>query len=133
VGGWAIGFGSQPHDRGAGERPAPERLMRRLTVDHVRERVEAAGYTLLSEYRTAREKVIVRCTIPEFRIYIEALFEPGMTWANWGRGPGTWQIDHRRPLASFDLTKREDVLVACHFLNLQPLWSEENMRKGARE
>jgi hypothetical protein len=73
------------------------------------------------------------CTIPEFRTYIEALWAPGMTWENWGKGPGTWQIDHRRPLASFDLTKREDVLVACHFLNLQPLWHEEHARKSGHD
>jgi hypothetical protein len=73
------------------------------------------------------------CTIEEFRSYIEALWEPGMAWANWGRGAGTWQLDHRRPLVSFDLTKREDVLTACHFLNLQPLWHDVHMRKSVEE
>jgi hypothetical protein len=68
------------------------------------------------------------CTIEEFRSYIETLWEPGMAWANYG----TWQIDHRRPLCRFDLTKREEVLTACHFLNLQPLWKYENLRKGSK-
>lgn len=70
------------------------------------------------------------CTIPEFRSYIEALWAPGMSWDNWGCGPGTWQIDHRSPLASFDLTQRAQVLEACLFINLQPLWTEENNRKS---
>lgn len=73
------------------------------------------------------------CTIQEFRSYVEAFWEPGMTWANWGKGPGTWQLDHRRPLASFDLADRAQLLRACHFLNLQPLWHEEHIKKTAEE
>lgn len=75
----------------------------------------------------------LQCTIPEFRSYIEALWQPGMSWANWGKGPGTWQIDHRRPLASFDLTKREQIREACCFINLQPLWFDDHVRKTSRE
>jgi hypothetical protein len=73
------------------------------------------------------------CTIEEFRSYIEALWEPGMTWENRGLGLGAWQIDHVRPLFKFDLTQREDVLVACHFLNLQPLWYQDHLEKSAIE
>lgn len=73
------------------------------------------------------------CSIEDFRNYTEALWEPGMSWENWGKGPGTWQIDHIRPLVSFDLSKRGDLLQACHFLNLQPLWHEEHAKKSASD
>lgn len=70
------------------------------------------------------------CTVQELRCYLESKFKPGMTWDNWGvRG---WHIDHIKPLAFFDLTKREEFLVATHFSNLQPLWSQENLIKGAK-
>jgi len=68
------------------------------------------------------------CTIPELKLYLEARFAPGMTWDNYG----AWHVDHIKPLASFDLTDREQLLRACHYTNLQPLWAGDNLRKGAR-
>lgn len=68
------------------------------------------------------------CTPLELIRHIEKLFKPGMTWDNYGsRG---WHIDHIRPLSLFDLTKREEFLIAGHYTNLQPLWAEENLKKG---
>ncbi len=72
------------------------------------------------------------CTIPEFVTRITSLFKPNMSWANWGRGSGKWHLDHIRPLASYDLTDREQFLEACHYTNLQPLWEHENHSKGAK-
>jgi hypothetical protein len=66
------------------------------------------------------------CTISAFRDYIETLFWTGMSWNNYGK----WHLDHIRPLASFDLTNREQFLAACHFTNIQPLWARDNSRKG---
>lgn len=70
------------------------------------------------------------CTIPELKMYLEGQFTDGMTWENWSfRG---WHIDHKIPLAFFDLTDREQLLKAVHYSNLQPLWMKENFKKGAR-
>lgn len=63
------------------------------------------------------------------RGHIEARFSPGMTWENHGYGKGFWNIDHVRPLASFQLSDPSQVREAFHFTNLQPLWHEDNMRK----
>lgn len=65
------------------------------------------------------------CSIAELKQYLEAQFQPGMTWENHGE----WHIDHIKPLASFDLTKREELLQACHYTNLQPLWARDNQIK----
>ena len=68
------------------------------------------------------------CTIPELKQYIESKFQEGMTWEN--HSFSGWHIDHVIPLASFDLTDRDQFLKACHYTNLQPLWAEDNLKKG---
>jgi hypothetical protein len=68
------------------------------------------------------------CTLEDLRQHLESLFKPGMTWEN----HGSWHIDHIRPLASFDLTKEENLYKACHYTNLQPLWAKENLKKGSK-
>jgi hypothetical protein len=68
------------------------------------------------------------CSVPELRQHLEGLFQEGMSWENWSRYG--WHIDHIRPLCTFDLTDYEQVKIACHFSNLQPLWAEENLRKS---
>jgi hypothetical protein len=69
------------------------------------------------------------CTVDEFKKYLESKFQPGMTWDNHGRKG--WHIDHIKPLAAFDLAKREQVTQACHYTNLQPLWWQDNVKKAA--
>ena len=68
------------------------------------------------------------CTIDELKTHLESKFQLGMTWDNWGFEG--WHIDHIKPLASFDLTDREQFLIACHYTNLQPLWAKDNMAKS---
>jgi hypothetical protein len=78
-----------------------------------------------AEYKSGSAVRDLGCTIAEFRAYIEALFSPGMSWANWGE----WHLDHKRDLAFFDLTDRAQFLDACHFTNYQPLWAADNLSK----
>ena len=68
------------------------------------------------------------CTIEELKQYLESKFQPGMTWDNWNKNG--WHIDHIKPLASFDLTDRKQLLEVCHYTNLQPLWAKDNIIKG---
>ena len=68
------------------------------------------------------------CSIPDFRLYIEAQFSPGMTWDNWTYLG--WHLDHKIPLAKFDLSNPAQFARAVHFSNYQPLWAEQNMRKN---
>ena len=70
------------------------------------------------------------CTPQELRLYLESKFQPGMTWRNWG--VHGWHIDHIIPLSSFDLLDPVQLVRACHYTNLQPLWAEENLKKGAK-
>ncbi len=70
------------------------------------------------------------CSIEFLKSYLESKFLPGMTWDNRGSGDDKWNIDHIVPLSSFDLTERKQFLKACHYTNLQPLWQQDNLKKG---
>jgi hypothetical protein len=70
------------------------------------------------------------CSIEELKQHLESKFKPGMTWDNWTSNG--WHIDHIKPLANFDLTNRQQLLEACHYTNLQPLWADENLSKGKK-
>jgi hypothetical protein len=67
------------------------------------------------------------CSIARFKLFIEYQFKSGMTWDN----RGEWHLDHVKPLSSFDLTDRQQFLDACHYTNYQPMWAEDNIKKGA--
>jgi len=66
----------------------------------------------------------------EIQFYRNTKTGEAMTWENYGRTG--WHIDHIVPLAKFDLTDREQLLESCHFTNLQPLWAEDNYKKGSK-
>jgi hypothetical protein len=70
------------------------------------------------------------CSVVDLRAHIEQQFLPGMTWENWGAGPGKWQIDHVFPLAKADLADRMQLLAVCNWRNLSPLWDSDNKSKG---
>lgn len=96
----------------------------RLTVQ-LRDRIKKAIKNNAKGGSAVRD---LGCTIPEFKKYIEAKFQSGMTWENWSLHG--WHLDHIIPLDSFDLTDREQFLKACHYTNMQPLWAFDNLSKG---
>ena len=81
-------------------------------------------------YKSGSAVFDLGCSIDEFRVHMESKFQLGMSWDNWGRK--TWHIDHIRPISSFDLSDRDQLLEACHYTNLQPLWAKDNMMKSSR-
>lgn len=66
------------------------------------------------------------CSIEELKAHLEAQFEPGMSWDNYG----DWHIDHTRPLSRFNLQDPKHVKIVCNYSNLQPLWAEDNRKKS---
>lgn len=73
---------------------------------------------------------LLGCDITTFIHHIENQFKPNMSWDNYGFYG--WHIDHIKPCESFDLTKIEEQKVCFHYTNLQPLWAEDNLRKGSK-
>jgi hypothetical protein len=66
------------------------------------------------------------CSITQLKTHLKSKFQPGMTWDNYGP---IWHIDHIKPLSKFNLENRRQLLKACHYTNLQPLFAKENIAK----
>jgi len=58
--------------------------------------------------------------------YLENQFTKGMSWDNYGK----WHIDHIIPLSSANT--EEELKLLCHYKNLQPLWSFDNISKNGK-
>lgn len=73
----------------------------------------------------------VGCSSDFLKSYLESKFLSGMTWVNYGNGNGFWNIDHIRPISSFnDLTDKKQFEEAFNYKNLQPMWWKDNLLKS---
>ncbi len=80
-----------------------------------------------NNYKGGSAVTSLGCSIAELKEYLETLMTSDMTWENHGT---VWHIDHILPLAAFNLENSEEVDIACHFTNLQPLSCFDNISKG---
>lgn len=76
--------------------------------------------------KPTKTETILGCTFKEFKEYIEKQFKDGMSWENRSK----WHLDHIIPIASAKTEK--DIIALNHHTNFQPLWAEDNLRKGAK-
>jgi hypothetical protein len=83
---------------------------------------------LKNGYKSKRTTELLGCSFKEVWNHLESKFQPGMTKEN----HGLWHVDHIRPCSSFNLTDPEQQKICFHYTNLQPLWAEDNMKKGAK-
>mgnify|MGYP007068805143 CR=1 FL=1 len=51
-----------------------------------------------------------------------------MSWENYGK----WELDHIRPLSTFNLEDRSEFIKACNYKNIRPLWKEDNIKRNSR-
>ena len=74
---------------------------------------------------------LVPYTLEQLKKHLEKQFTEGMTWENYGDG---WHLDHKIPLSAHNFTEpfHTDFKKAWALKNLQPMWSKENMSKGAK-
>lgn len=105
------------------KRHVQARLLRIL-----RRRFQAAFRYGTNYSKTIRQ--LVGCPLDELRRHLESLWQPGMTWENYGFDG--WHIDHKQPCASFDMSNESDRRQCFHYSNLQPLWAKQNFDKGTR-
>jgi hypothetical protein len=93
-------------------------------------------HTITSPYRNRKKWVrkdsksveILGANYFVVKEFITRQFLKGMTWENYGK---VWQIDHVIPLDSAGKDP-EKLKRLCYYENLSPLWSMDNIRKGAK-
>jgi hypothetical protein len=93
--------------------------------ENIRHRV----YLFLKNEKVCKNKKtieILGCGYDFLRKYLEERFSDGMSWENYGING--WHVDHIIPL-SFAKTK-DEIYKLCHYTNLQPLWSLDNLKKS---
>ncbi len=70
---------------------------------------------------------LIGCSLPALKLHLESLFDDKMRWDNYG---SYWHVDHRIPLALFDLSDPDQQRIAFHFENLRPLEARQNQSKS---
>lgn len=69
---------------------------------------------------------MIGCNPEELKKHLERQFSEGMNWDNYGYYG--WHVDHKIPLDSGKT--EDDIYKLCHYSNLQPMWWDENLKKG---
>jgi hypothetical protein len=62
------------------------------------------------------------CSEQEFYDYIISKMKPGMTFDN-------IHLDHIKPVSRFNLKDTTELMKCCHYTNIQPLLSTDNLQK----
>lgn len=101
----------------------PVYRLKKLTRDRILCAIKRKGFT-----KSGRAKDLIGCSWETLKAHIESLFKEGMSWKN----QGEWHIDHIVPMAKFNLLDPVSLKSCCHYTNLQPLWGQDNIKKGAR-
>jgi len=71
-----------------------------------------------------RTEQVLGYSFDQFKQRIETNFQDGMSWNNHGQ----WHVDHKKPVSRFPKgTPAKTINALC---NLQPLWAEDNFKKG---
>lgn len=91
--------------------------------NRINEAITEAGWG-----KRSRTAGLIGCSWAHLKAHIESLFQPGMSWENYGE----WHIDHKLPCKSFNLCELEEQKRCMNWTNLQPLWALDNLRKGAK-
>jgi len=88
------------------------------------------GMAIKSQF-TEKSKSTIKllgCNYKEFVDYFKLKFTEGMTWEHFMSGK--IHIDHIKPCSKFDLSKEDQQKECFNYKNLQPLWAEDNLKKG---
>lgn len=85
-------------------------------------------HALKGTRKSKHTKELLGCSLIHFKKHLEARFQKGMSWDNYGQ----WHIDHIKPCAHFDLVDTKQQSICFHYQNLQPLWAQDNLIKNDR-
>lgn len=80
-----------------------------------------------AESRALHTAELLGCSVEDFKVHLEAQFDENMSWENYSNTG--WHIDHIVPCAYFDLTRKSHQRRCFNWMNMQPMWSTENIIK----
>lgn len=115
--------------------------------EYQRKRKESdPSFRCINNIRSRQSKVLrgltsttkgLGCNRQELRDHLESLFTEGMSFDNYGKGPGKWNIDHKDPISLHDrdengkwCTESERNKKLMHYTNMQPMWEADNIKKS---
>jgi len=108
--------------------------VRRRAKHSVRTRINGAVRTVLKGGQTRKWSLKdIGFDVDDFMAHMEKLWEPGMSWENYGLGPGKWVRDEIKPMCAFDMSDKKQAQECMQLENLRPLWWEENLKKAAED
>lgn len=109
---------------------AQRSLRRHTNIEYaIAEKLRRALVKVMNRFRTykaASAFALLGCEVPFFISHIESLFQPGMTWDNYGR---YWHIDHHIPIKAFDMNNAEHQKWCFFWKNLRPMTKTDNFLK----
>ena len=124
---------------GKAERRASKgrRYHRRSAVDPLYRAVIAARTTTVGQLGRIRSGIKnsappsrhTQATLLQLKAHLEAQFQPGMTWGNYGE---VWECDHIRPVSAWNLADPDQFRLCWSWHNLQPLTPQQNRDKNHR-
>jgi|TARA_R110002110_G_scaffold248495_2_gene464657 hypothetical protein len=82
--------------------------------------------TMKGHTKSKKTLDLLGCSSKFLKTHLENQFTEGMSWDNYGE----WHIDHIIPCSSFDLSIPEHQQKCFDYMNLQPLWAIDNLKKG---
>lgn len=85
------------------------------------------GHVLKGSLKAEKTFELIGCTAEQFKVHLESLWLPNMTWKNYG--PTGWHIDHIKECHTFDLTDPKQQKICFHFSNQRPLWAKDNLSR----
>lgn len=78
--------------------------------------------------KTDKTATLLGYSVELLRKHLEAHFEAGMSWGNYGNRLDSWSIDHTRPISSFQGTAT--IMEINSLSNLRPMWHIKNCSKS---
>lgn len=84
----------------------------------LRQNISSRIYDALKKnYKKSKTSELLGCKIDFYKLYLESLFFPEMTWENYGK---IWEIDHIIPCSKFDLLDLESQKQCFNYMNTEP-------------
>jgi len=87
---------------------------------------------LINNFDSVKEKTVEKLFYIDkqgFMDHLKNLFEPGMSWDNYG----AWHLDHKTDLGNFNLLNDEELKKANHYKNIRPMWATGSKGNLTRE